>query len=166
MVRAWIGVVATLLLAAFAASGPAPAAAPSPAPPSCGGPGWVASWIANPTDASTTADPLAQRTVRMIVRPSLGGSRLRLRLSNRYGAAPVTLGPVSVAQRDYGATLQPGTVRQVLFDGSATVTIRAGGEAASDPVDFRFSALDELAVSVYVPGTVRNPTEHFITRQA
>jgi lysophospholipase L1-like esterase len=102
----------------------------------------------------------------MIIAPHLGGSMLRIHLSNRYGPAPVTLGPVTVGVvRGAGPALVPGSERPVTFAGGESVTIAAGGEATSDPVTLGFRPFEDLAVSVYVPGTVKYQTDHFTTRQ-
>jgi lysophospholipase L1-like esterase len=101
----------------------------------------------------------------MIVTPHLGGSSLRVHLSNRFGLLPVTLGPVTVGVRGSGAALAAGTERAVTFGGQATVTIPAGGSVISDPATVSFAGFQDLAVSVDVPGLVVDPTEHFITRQ-
>ena len=47
---------------------------------------WVGSWSASPSDASTLSPTLVDQTLRMIVAPHLGGSILRVHLSNRFGA--------------------------------------------------------------------------------
>jgi lysophospholipase L1-like esterase len=125
---------------------------------------WVGSWEASPSGVSLT-QPLADQTLRMIIAPHLGGRILRIHLSNRFGAAPVTLGPVTIGVRDSGASLLPGSERQVTFGGRSSVVIPAGADAVSDPVMLSFGAFRDLAISVYVPGTVKNPDEHFSTRQ-
>jgi lysophospholipase L1-like esterase len=134
----------------------------------CGVGHWVVSWGASPSGVGLT-DPLADRTLRMIVAPHLGGITLRVRLTNRYGSAPVTLGPVTVGLRGPGAALVPGSERAVTFGPAGrqtpAVTIPAGAGAVSDPVALRFGAFQDLAVSVYVPEDVKYPTEHFTTRQ-
>ena len=56
---------------------------------------WVASWAAPPDSAGP---PLAEQTVRQIVRLSIGGASVRVRLSNLLGVGPVTIGPVHVAR--------------------------------------------------------------------
>ncbi len=101
----------------------------------------------------------------MIIAPHLGGQTLRIHLSNRFGSAPVTLGPVSLGIVDSGPALVAGSLRSVTLGGSQTVTIAPGADVVSDPVSLSFSAFQDLAVSVTVPGTVTSPTEHFITRQ-
>ena len=63
-----------------------------------------------------------------------GGRELRVRLSNLYGAAPVTFDAVDVAVRASGASAVPGTDRTVRFRSRRAVTIPAGREVVSDPV--------------------------------
>jgi len=125
---------------------------------------WVGSWEASPSGVSLD-QPLLDRTVRMIIAPHLGGTRLRVRLTNRYGTVPVTLGPVTIGVRASGASLVPGSERAVRFGRRSLVTIPAGGEVLSGPVNLRFSAFLDLAVSVFVRGLVKYPTDHFTTRQ-
>ena len=150
---------------------PAAGAAAPVAASSCTGSHWVGSWAAAPSDAGFFVDdedvprPLVQQTARMVVRPSLSGSTVRVRLSNRYGATPVHLGPVSVARRAGGAAAVSGTVRPVLFGGRTTLDLAPGQDTVSDPVPLSVLAGRDLLVSVHVPGTVVAPSEHFITDQ-
>jgi lysophospholipase L1-like esterase len=134
---------------------------------SCAGNGWVASWAASPTDATVPTDAtalptpqlLADQSLRMVVTPHLGGSSLRIHLSNRFGTAAVTFGRVTIGQRTTGAAV--GTMAPVLFGGAASVTIPAGADVVSDPVVFGFSAFQPLAVSMFVPGNQTAPTKHW-----
>ncbi len=108
---------------------------------------------------------MSDQTIRMIIAPHLGGSRLRLHLSNRFGTAPITLGPVTIAIRGRGAALRPATLRQVRFSGARMVTLPPGRDRLSDPVDLTFTPFRELVVSITVRGTAAHPTEHYTTRQ-
>src|SRR5204863_2060519 len=49
---------------------------------------WVAAWSASPSDASPVTPALSDETLRMIIHPTFGGTRVRLRLSNRFGSSP------------------------------------------------------------------------------
>ena len=42
----------------------------------------------------------------------------------------------------------------------ATVTIPAGGTAESDPVQLHVLAMQDLAVSLYIPGADMKPSQH------
>ena len=113
------------------------------------GPAWAAAWRTSP-QALPPAQPLAGRTLRMIVRPQIAGSQVRVRLSNRFGTAPLPLGPVSVGRAATDAGLVPGTVRPVAFPAAA---VPAGAELVSDPVPVVVEAGRPLAVSLVLPRT-------------
>jgi lysophospholipase L1-like esterase len=130
-------------------------------------PRWVASWAASPSDDVWPVDPtfhaipivLAGQTVRDVITPHLGGSELRLHLSNRFGLAPTTFGHVTVGVRTSGAGVS--STKTVTFDGSQSVTVPAGADVVSDPVALTFSAFTPLAVSVYLPGLQGAITKHW-----
>lgn len=110
---------------------------------------WVDAWSAAP---DTAGPALNDQTVRQVVRISVDGSQVRIRLSNLLGNAPVTLGPVRIALHAGDADTVPGSDRQLLFDGKPTVTIAKGESVLSDPVKLDVRALQNLAVSIYAPG--------------
>jgi lysophospholipase L1-like esterase len=136
---------------------------PPSAPAERCGPTWAAAWEASPQPVPP-AEPLAGRTLRMIVRPQVTGSQVRIRLSNRFGTSPLLLGPVSVARAAAGAALVPGTVRQVGFGGAGAV-VPPGGELASDPVPVVAEAGRPLAVSLVLPQEPDVVAEHPIALQ-
>lgn len=125
------------------------------------GPAWSAAWQASP-QALPPAQPLAGRTLRMIVRPQVTGSQVRVRLSNRFGTAPLLLGPVSVARAATGAALVPGTVRPVTF---GRPVVPRGAELISDPVPVVAEAGQPLAVSLVLPRTPDVVDEHPVALQ-
>ena len=109
---------------------------------------WVDTWAAAPD----TAGPVVNaQTVRQIVRTSVGGTEVRIRLSNLFGNAPITLGPAHIALHASGADTVPGSDHALLFNGKPTVTIAKGESVLSDPVKMEVKPLQELAVSLYAP---------------
>ena len=118
---------------------------------------WVDAWSAAPDAAGP---PLQARTVRQMVRLSVGGTALRLRLSNLFGNGPITIGPVHVALHGTGSAIQPGSDHPVSFAGQNVVTIAAGDSTISEPVEMNVAALQELAVSLYLPGSGGPSTIH------
>ena len=99
------------LLVALAAVAPAPAA-DQPAQRQH----WVAAWSAA---ADQGGPALSGKTIRQVVRPSAAGSSVRLRLSNLYGTAAVTIGPVRIAKHAGESAIQSVTDRAVTFGGQA-----------------------------------------------
>ncbi|MES1254493.1 MAG: SGNH/GDSL hydrolase family protein [Acidobacteriota bacterium] len=93
------------------------------------------------------------QTLREIVRVSLGGSRVRVALSNAFGTAPLTIGAAHLAIRATEGTTVPGSDRVLTFSGRPTFTIPAGAEFYSDPVDLAVAPMADLAIDLYLPGS-------------
>ncbi|MGH8235532.1 MAG: GDSL-type esterase/lipase family protein, partial [Steroidobacteraceae bacterium] len=123
---------------------------------------WASAWSAAPDQEGPA---LPAKTIRQIVRASLGGSSVRLRLSNSYGTGPVTIGPVRVAKDAGESAIQPGTDRAVTFGGKPTVTIAQGADVLSDSVAFPVAALEQLAISMYVVDSGKASTWHGVGMQ-
>lgn len=135
--RAWLVLVAVL------AAGPASAQR------------WVTTWIA-PGQAITSAAVAElgrDQTARLIVRPSVWGTRARLRFSNAFGTAPLVIDGVFAGLQMGGAALMPGTNRPVTFAGRKVLTLPPGGQAWSDPVTLP-PAGPVLAISLHWMGNV------------
>ena len=129
-------------------------------------PAWVGTWGASPLPPSAGAGPFPgtpsfnEQTVRQIVRLSVGGERVRLRLTNAYGLKPVTIGAARVALADGAERLRPGTERVVTFGGQPSAFIPAGAPLLSDPIDLRVDDLAALSVSLYLQGDAGPCTCH------
>lgn len=130
-------------------------------------PHWVASWQASPQPVwgaeflfpTLVPATLQDQTFRQTARISLGGPRLRVRLSNAYGTQPLRIGAASVAAHA-GATPQP-----LSFDGQPGVSIEPGQERLSDPLPLATEDRQALQVSVFVPGPTPLQTFHWEGRQ-
>ena len=119
--------------------------------------GWIPSWGASPSDP---APQLSGQTLREHVRLSVGGDRIRIRLSNRFGTQSLVVGAAHVALQDKGASIVASTDTAVKFHGAGSVTIPPGAQVVSDPVHLRVGTLQELAVSLYLPGDTGPLTVH------
>jgi lysophospholipase L1-like esterase len=159
-------IVSTLLIGVTTFGATAVVAA-APERASCSKDGWVASWIAVPTDATTVIDgsfqpfiSVGNQTYRMTVVPQRGGSTLRIHLTNRFRGEPIEFGHVTVGAQLDGVSIAPGSLREVTFGGNSSVIVPAGHDILSDPIDLGVDAFQPLSVSVYVPGAALLPTEH------
>jgi lysophospholipase L1-like esterase len=125
---------------------------------------WIATWTASPEP--TDSDPnqpvlnLQNQTVRERVRISVGGSQVRIRLSNEYGSSPLHVGSVTVAVPDDLASVKSGSIHTVTFGGRDSITIPAGAPALSDPVALPIAHGAEMSISLYFPKRVTAPTWH------
>ena len=131
---------------------------------------WVSTW--GTSDSSPGNDPtflpisyngtsaFNHQTMRLIVHTSLGGQKVRVRLSNENGTAPLTLGAVHVALSGPAAEIVPGSDAALTFHGQTGVTLPAGAPILSDAVPFEVPAGANLSISIYLPGTVTLSSTH------
>src|SRR6266853_4635571 len=113
---------------------------------------WVGTWTTTPAPAESGA--FSNQTLRMNPRVSIGGDRLRIRLSNAYGSGKLLVGMAYVGMRDTGSGVVSGSNRKLTFGGADTTTIAAGAFVISDPIAFDLAPLADIAVSIYLPGDV------------
>ncbi|MDB5721118.1 MAG: hydrolase family protein, partial [Alphaproteobacteria bacterium] len=148
---------ALIALAALALGQPLSAVRPRSA--------WVASWASAqqvPEPQNSLPDnALDDATLRQLVRLSIGGSRLRVRISNLHGSEPLAVDAAGIARAaDPASPALAGPSPPLTFAGRASVTIPAGAEFVSDPVDLAVPALATLAVSLHFPKAPARQTGH------
>jgi lysophospholipase L1-like esterase len=131
---------------------------------------WVGTWTASPRIPAPTGAAAAiafnNQTLRQIVYTSIGGDRVRVRLTNSLGTVPLVIGAARIALRDVGEAIVPGSDRVLTFGGAPSVTIEAGAHVLSDPVHLDVPELGEVAVSIYLPGSVGPSTTTPVTYHA
>ncbi|MDA1309663.1 MAG: SGNH/GDSL hydrolase family protein [Proteobacteria bacterium] len=115
---------------------------------------WVGTWATTPATSLVSAVFDNNYTVRMTPRISIGGGTIRVRISNAHGNGKLAIGAASVGIRDKGASVVPGTLRPLTFNGAASMSIATGALAISDPVELEVAPLADLAVSVYLTADV------------
>jgi lysophospholipase L1-like esterase len=123
---------------------------------------WTATWGTAPAGPPADANVQAfhGQTLRLIVHTSVGGTRVRIRVSNEFGGTPLRLGAARVALRATGSDIATASDRALTFSGNEGITIPPGARVLSDPVELNVAPLSDLAVSLYLPGDVRATTLH------
>ncbi|MEV6010067.1 SGNH/GDSL hydrolase family protein [Streptomyces sp. NPDC051976] len=117
----------------------------------------VAAWAPSMTIGGPNFN---DQTIRMVAHSSVGGSALRIHLSNLRGTTALTVGAVSVAAQAERATAVAGTRRAVTFSHHTSVTLAAGSELVSDPVPMSVKADQNILVSIYLPHATSSATWH------
>jgi lysophospholipase L1-like esterase len=122
---------------------------------------WVGTWSTAPVSSSNSNSRFSDdTTLREIVHLSIGGSSVRIVLSNAFGTDTLKIGGAAVALAATGSTLNGAPV-PALFHGQPAVDIPAGAEVVSDPIALNLPPLSDLAVTLLVPGqTVSTITQH------
>jgi lysophospholipase L1-like esterase len=118
---------------------------------------WVGTW-STALVSRTTGIGFNDQTLRQIVRTSIGSDQVRVRLANTFGTVRLVIGAAHIARRAAGADIVAGSGRTLTFGGSPSITISAGAHVLSDPVDFDVPELGDVAIDIYLPGTVTAST--------
>ena len=137
---------------------------------------WVGTWstavvpstVFPPAPGVRNPPPIASQgfqnqTIRQIVHTSIGGTRVRIVLSNVFGTTPLTVGAASIAVRDKESAIVAATSRPLTFGGLAAPTIPAGAELFSDAVAMTVPPFADLAIDLFLPAAPATSTRtlHF-----
>lgn len=131
------------------------AMAPRPAQP-----GWVGAWAA-PADAAVVppdGNLFTNRTLRTVLKPTVTGAQVRVKLSNVGNDSPVLFNAASIAAQSGTDAATAAAPVALTFSGNTSVTLAAGAEAYSDPIALPTGGNGNLVVSIFMPnGTTLAP---------
>jgi lysophospholipase L1-like esterase len=130
---------------------------------------WITAWAtaayAQFSAPGVPEEPsLENKTIRMVIRPTLGGHSMRVRFSNEFGSLPVRIGAAHVAVTDRDSTTKQGTDHILSFAGKSSVSIPAGAPLISDPVEMDITPFTELTISIYLPAKTPVTTLHGLAK--
>src|SRR5579875_3240240 len=126
---------------------------------------WIGSWASSaqavePSNSLATSD-LTDATLRQIIHLSIGGPRVRVRLSNRYGSAPLRFTSVHIARlATIPGQIDPASDQALTFAGRLDVIVPAGADYLSDPIGFPVQPLSDVAISLYIETPPSQQTGH------
>jgi lysophospholipase L1-like esterase len=127
---------------------------------------WVGTWAASqqiPEPANALApELLTDATLRQIVHLSVGGSMLRVHISNAFGDAPLHVISAHVARpvSPAGAKVDLVSDCTLIFSGAGDVVIPPGADYISDPLDYPVAALSDLAITLHIDRVPGQETGH------
>ena len=95
---------------------------------------------------------MTNQTIRQIVRTSIGGTRVRVVLSNAFGTSPIDVGAGHIALREKESAIVASSAKPLTVSGAATFSILPGATVVSDPLDITVAPVSDLVVDLYLPG--------------
>jgi lysophospholipase L1-like esterase len=125
---------------------------------------WADTWVAMPQltepgnlpppPFTTTAGVFVDSTLRQTLHVTVGGRALRVRFSNAFGDTALVVTTAHLALPATGAVggsaIRAGSDRTLTFQGRTAVTIPAGAQAVSDPIDLAVAPAENLAVTIFL----------------
>ena len=135
-------------------------------PPNAAPDKWIGSWATAPQAAvKGPAQTFHNQTIRLIVHTSVGGKRVRIRISNTFGDQPLLIGAAYIARRSSEADIDTASDRALKFHGSSSTVIPPHSMIVSDAADLDAPALSDLAISLFFPETAALTTSHILAKQ-
>ena len=127
---------------------------------------WVSGWSTAvhaplPFPGLPPSPTFENQTVRMIVRPTIGGQKFRVRFSNAFGSSPLEISSAHVALAQENGKTVPGSDRKLTFGAEPSVKIPPGAPMMSDPIQLTVPAFAEIAISIFLPGKSPALSVHF-----
>lgn len=125
---------------------------------------WTGTWATaveytGPSDMP--AKSLSNRSVREIIRVSIGGETLRMQLSNVFGNEAVDIQSVFIADAKELNEIDAKTACYLTFNGKKSTRIEAGKDIFSDNIKYNLKPLQRLAVTIcYGKQTPEHATSH------
>lgn len=135
---------------------------PHQAAPAASG-SWVGTWSGAPAGPEPNApDGYPGWSIRNVVHTSVGGTSVRVHLSNLFGRAPLLVGraTVAVAAAPGSPSAAAGSMRSLTFGGRTSVRVPAGGAVVSDAVQLSVPQAADLLVTTYTPKASGPVTYH------
>lgn len=125
---------------------------------------WVGTWYTAPQLVEPHNMPpapgLTNNSLRQIVRISIAGEQLRLRLSNEFSGGDTEIKAVRIAASAGSGSIHTSTEKALTFDGNTAFTMQAGEVIVSDPIDFALQSRMDLAITIDFGQTPSNISGH------
>src|SRR5437868_5779443 len=127
---------------------------------------WIGTWATSAQHfVPESLQTYRNQSLRLIVHTSVGGKKVRIKISNTFGDQPLLIGGAHIARRTNAAEIDPASDRTLKFSGKASTTIPRHSLVESDPVELDVPALGDLAISLFFPGTAAATTSHILALQ-
>ena len=130
--------------------------------------GWIGTWATAPQTVVKSFMPynnnMSNRSVRQVVKVSIGGDMIRLKLSNIYSTEPVVIRSIYIAHAKDSFAIDPKSAKYLKFSNQYKVTIPSGKSITSDALPYNLKPLQRLAITINYTSAPTVPTVHMGSR--
>lgn len=128
---------------------------------------WVGTWGTAPQLVERHNNPpapgLTNNSLRQIVQVSIGGKKVRLKLTNEFSKEPTEIKAIelSIAKTSGSSSdIDEASTVSLTFNGKQSVTIPAGGMIVSDAVKFPIGNRENVAITIHYGQTSPSVSGH------
>lgn len=131
-------------------------------------PHWVGTWACAPQTVDKSFMPynnqMTNRSVRQVVKVSIGGNVIRLQLSNELSSEPVEITSVYIAKAGNGPEIYKTSAKYLQFGKKRQVVIPVGKAVFSDALKFKLQPLERVSITINYLKAPKEPTVHMGSR--
>ena len=129
---------------------------------------WVGTWATAPQTVVRSFMPynncMTNRSVRQVVKVSIGGDVIRLKLSNIYSMQPVEIRSIYIAHAKDSFSIDAKSAQYFKFGNSYKTVIPAGKQIVSNALKFKLRNLERVAITINYTSAPEIPTVHMGSR--
>ena len=129
---------------------------------------WIGTWATAPQTVVKSFMPynncMTNRSVRQVVKVSIGGDVIRLKLSNIYSMQPVEIRSIYIAHAKDSSDIDAKTAQYFKFGNSYKTIIPAGKQIVSNALKFKLRNLERVAITINYTSAPEIPTVHMGSR--
>lgn len=129
---------------------------------------WVGTWATAPQTVVRSFMPynncMTNRSVRQVVKVSIGGNVIRLKLSNIYSMQPVEIRSIYIAHAKDSSDIDAKTAQYFKFGNNYKTIIPAGKQIVSNALKFKLRNLERVAITINYTSAPEIPTVHMGSR--
>lgn len=129
---------------------------------------WIGTWATAPQTVVKSFMPynncMTNRSVRQVVKVSIGGDVIRLKLSNIYSMQPVEIRSIYIAHAKDSSDIDAKTAQYFKFGNSYKTVIPAGKQIVSNALKFNLRNLERVAITINYTSAPEIPTVHMGSR--
>ena len=129
---------------------------------------WIGTWATAPQTVVRSFMPynncMTNRSVRQVVKVSIGGDVIRLKLSNIYSMQPVEIRSIYIAHAKDSSDIDAKTAQYFKFGNSYKTVIPAGKQIVSNALKFKLRNLERVAITINYTSAPEIPTVHMGSR--
>ena len=131
-------------------------------------PHWVGTWACAPQTVDKSFMPynnqMSNRSVRQVVKVSIGGNVIRLQLSNELSSEPIEIASVYIAKAGNGSEIYKTSAKYLQFGKTRGVIVPAGKAVFSDALKFKLQPLERVSITINYLKAPKEPTVHMGSR--
>ena len=131
-------------------------------------PHWVGTWACAPQTVDKSFMPynnqMTNKSVRQVVKVSIGGNVIRLQLSNELSSEPIEIASVYIAKAGNGSEIYKTSAKYLQFEKKRGVIVPAGKAVFSDALKFKLQPLERVSITINYLKAPKEPTVHMGSR--